>query len=193
MIYLFSCKGKEEDKRMEDIQGEWVFDSSGLRSIDSVTLSRVRETCGFLFKENTCDLRCRIDAVKTDYICYGSVPGYKTQFQIHNDSLKIWYADELIWRSFFINSLSKDSMVLVSPTHGYNLKFVRPRVYNRQKDFFDEIVVHKFFLVKGTLSPDELLRGYTPIVFLRSRLADGGVKEWRGDIDTARIKRLWTE
>ena len=45
------------------------------------------------------------------------------------------------------------------------------------------------------VSPDELLRGYIPIVLLPNRLADGGIRELEGDVkaDLERIKRLWKE
>lgn len=277
VISWSSCQQTDKDKRLDDIQGEWVFDSSNLNRIDSVVLSKVRENSGFIFKGDTSILGCVIKPKKTKYICYGMILGYNTPFVLENDSLKLWYEEEESWRSFIIRSLDKDSMILVSPDRGYDLKYIRPVFKESYDDQFDEIVleklpwgegnncnmetfylnkqgvflyqndkeasIHSFmvqsrlmdtllsnfqyldinklyptysdgilqsysvsyritFLNKGKIvkrvkdsalvGPDELLRGYIPIVFLPKRLADGGIREYDGEveIDLERIKRL---
>lgn len=277
-ILSLSCRKKIEDKRLDYIQGEWVFDSSNLNRIDSVVLSRIRENSGLLFRGDTCVLSSVIKPAKTKYICDGMIPGYNTRFVLENDSLKLWYSEDEKWRSFLIRSLDRDSMVLVAPDRGYDLKYVRPVFKEAYEDQFDEIVVEKLFSGEGhdcdmevfyfnrqgvflyrknnglpiysfrlqsglkdrllsnfqyldvnnlyseyidgsmrwysihykitflkngeivkrvkdstLVSPDELLRGYIPIVFLPNRLADGGIRELEGDVevDMERIKRLW--
>ena len=279
MIYLFSCKGKEEDKRMEDIQGEWVFNMSNLNRTDSIVYSRTRENDGFFFKGDSCVFRHRLFPEGMRSMCDQMTDGYKTHFELKKDTLKVWYEDEERWHRFLINNLSSDSLVLTAPNFRYHLSYVRRKKKQLTRATFDEIIVRKLiansregkcndeffylnkegvflyhdnkgekissylildpllnelfgnfddvdikllhsiyrdtrvsgrivqyeitFLKEGKIikrvmdstlvGPDELLRGYIPIVFLRNRLADECIKEWDGDGDVERIKKLWGE
>lgn len=276
-ISLFSCSQENRDKRLDYIQGEWVFDSSNLLNTEGIAISRPRNTSGFLFRGDSCDILLRIEALKTRYVCDGATPGYTTHFKINSDTLNVWFKESEKYEPFLIRSLSKDTMKLVSST-GHYIDYIRPCIKSDYENTFDEIIIEKsfsgegfecnrefFFLNKegvflckssdseqihsyrigysllGSLfsnfkyldinnlfaeyitgasssyviyyeitfvkdkkivkkvfdrlivSPDELLRGYIPIVFLRDRLADGGIKEWDGEVDMERIKRLWKE
>lgn len=78
-------------------------------------------------------------------------------------------------------------------------EYVDPRMSGRsvhyEVTFMKNRRVLKRVMDSTLVSPDELLRGYIPIVLLPNRLVDGGIRKPEGDVnaDLERMKRLWKE
>lgn len=154
IIFVASCTFDKNDETINNIQGNWVFDTSSLPNIGSGRLiSKIRDNCGFEFFTDSCNMKCAFYRKNESNICEGMTEGVLTKFDIKNDSLRIWDFERKSWHSYLIRNLTKDSLVLFDQNMQYDIKYVRPS--NSKNSSFDGIIISKLFLGGGYECIDE--------------------------------------
>lgn len=140
-VLTVSCGFKKKEEPINNIQGNWVFDTSGLPNIGTGrVISKVRHNCGFEFQNES-------------NVCNGMTTGSVTNFDIRNDSLRIWDLERKDWHTYLIKNLTKDSLVLFDLNMQYDVTYVRPK--NAENIYFDGIIISKLYLGEGYKCVDE--------------------------------------
>lgn len=154
-VLIMSCTFNKKEEEIKNIQGNWVFDASNLPDIGSDrVISKIRDNCGFEFHNDSCHMRCAFYQINESInVCDGMKTGFVTNFDIKNDSLRIWDVERKSWHTYLIKSLTKDSLVLFDQNMQYDVKYIRPS--NPKNIFFDGIVISKLFLGGGYECVDE--------------------------------------
>lgn len=148
----FNKKGESDSIRY--IQGKWVFDVSTLPDIGSGrTISKIRDNCGFEFYKDSCNMRCAFYRKRESNVCEGMTTGFMTNFDIKDDSLRIWDVEGRSWHKYLIKKITKDSLVLFDDNMQYDIKYTRPS--KSKNDFFDGIIISKLFIGDGYECVDE--------------------------------------
>ncbi len=140
-----SCTFNREEPMERDIQGHWVFDTSTLPNIGlGRVISKTRDNCGFEFYNDSCKLGCTFYRKSESNVCCGMSTGFSTKFNIKKDSLRLWDIEQNAWHTYFIESLTKDSLVLFDHNMNYNIKYIRPSDLTNR--LFEGIIISKLFL-----------------------------------------------
>ena len=53
--------------------------------------------------------------------------GFVTNFEIRNDSLRIWDLERKGWHTYLIKDVTKDSLILFDLNMQYDITYVRPK------------------------------------------------------------------
>ena len=168
LILLFTaCKPKDKVKvNFELLQGSWVFDFKSARTVGDISGSNYRDNCGFTFNRDMCELPCSFRSFDTLQNCFQ--PGYKTKFEILEDTLKIWNELTNDWNPYLIEFISEDSLVINYPNEDLaKISYVRPK---ENKVTFNEIIMINVLSNNSgkTSCSDEILYLNKSGVFLKS-------------------------
>jgi len=127
-ILTLSCGSNKKEESIKNIQGDWVFDTAGLPNIGTGRIiSKIRDNCGFEFQNDSCKIACAFYRKNESNVCDGMTTGSVTNFDIRNDSLRIWDLERNGWHTYLIKNLTKDSLVLFDLNMQYDVTYVRPK------------------------------------------------------------------
>ncbi len=153
-VLTVSCGFKKKEEPINNIQGNWVFDTSGLPNIGTGrVISKVRDNCGFEFQNDSCKMACAFYRKNESNVCDGMTTGSVTNFDIRNDSLRIWDLERNGWHTYLIKNLTKDSLVLFDLNMQYDVAYVRPKT--AENIYFDGVIISKLYLGEGYKCVDE--------------------------------------
>ncbi len=126
-MLIVSCTGNNERQSIENIQGSWVFDTATLPDIGSGrVISKIRDNCGFEFRMDSCNMSCAFYRESESNVCDGMTTGFRTNFDIKTDSLRIWDVERKSWHIYLIKNLTKDSLILFDQNMNYDVAYCRP-------------------------------------------------------------------
>jgi len=144
-VLLFcSCKKNNDEHFKKAIVGEWVFVSSPRKNVESVLPPDTYWKRAYQFYENdSCEYKLgffdRYHDKKTQEIIR-PFKGTETQYEIEDDSLKIYFPNTKKWQSIKIKSITTDTLTLQFNDSTF-AKYAKRR-YNIDKDeHFDKIIV----------------------------------------------------
>ena len=163
-VLIMSCTFNKKEDEIKNIQGNWGFDASNLPDIGSDrVISKIRDNCGFEFHNDSCHMRCAFYQINESFnVCDGMKTGFETNFDIKNDSLRIWDVERKSWHVYLIKSLTKDSLVIFDQNMQYDVKYIRPSGIKNIP--FDGVIISKLFIGGGYECVDESFyldkRGY---------------------------------
>ncbi|MNW92980.1 hypothetical protein D3C86_223370 [compost metagenome] len=153
-MFILSCTGNNEKQSIESIQGSWVFDTATLPDIGSGrVISKIRDNCGFEFRMDSCKMSCAFYRESESNVCDGMTTGFRTNFDIKKDSLRIWDVERKSWHIYLIKNLTKDSLILFDQNMNYDVAYCRPS--SSENNSFDGIFFSKVFVGVGYTCVDE--------------------------------------